>query len=180
MSCGPFLLNICGRLSQELSIVEVSGLNHFLAPAILQLTCISYWTLSAHRRVENRIYMFVFRPVLVNLCGRLSRELSIVEVSGLNHFLAPAILQLTYISVLSFCARKRVEIRVYMFVFYHFSQTLRDAIFRTKHCRGIRFEQFCRYCCPPVVFYFLFHSFGFKMTSTATLKDDWLLRYWRW
>ena len=96
--------------------------------------------------------MFVFCPFLVKLCWILFPELIIVEGSGLNNFVGIVALQLTFISDLSFCALKRVKSRVYSLFLTIFSQTLRDTIFRSKHCRGIRFEQFCRYCYPPAAF----------------------------
>ena len=100
----PFLVNLCGRLSRELSIVEVSGLNHFLAPAILQLTYISVLSFCARIRGLKSGYICLFFTILVKLCGMLFSELSIVEGSGLNNFVGIVALHLTIISNLTVLA----------------------------------------------------------------------------
>ena len=136
--CGRILRNLCGRLSRELSIVETSGLNHFVAPVTLQMTYISELIFCACKSAECRIFKPFFLP---NICRRLSRELSIVETSGKNHFVAPVTLQITYISDLTFWARKSAEGRIYKYVLWpFFTQYLREIISRTKHHRGFWFE----------------------------------------
>ena len=97
-----------------------------------------------------------FGRFLLNICGRLSQELNIVETSGLIHFVAPVALQMTYISDFKFRECKSVEGLTHMILLTFFGQSLLEIILRTNYRRDFWFESFCSSCCLPDELYFLF------------------------
>ena len=64
-----FLIDLCGRLFQKLSMAGTSVLNCFVALAVFQMTYISDLSIYARKRTEGRAYMFVFDRFLSIFTG---------------------------------------------------------------------------------------------------------------